>query len=211
MVGAVASTVVLLFGTVFVLGRGAGSSAPASNPVRYIGGVPVVVDHSPAGALTAADNYVAASYASVELNPVKYARLIRAVYSPAIRTAATSGAVAVRDQNLSAMRLWARGGHSLSLIGGRRLDYYSDDKAQISTWNADVFWGPGRPPKQAWVLTQMSLRWVDDRWLVTSIATLPTGGPVPALTPQAATGNDSVATFDTALAGFTPPSYGAVR
>ncbi len=89
------------------------------------------------------------------------------------------------------------------------LDYYRGDVAQVTTWNADVFWGRGRPPKQAWVLTQTALRWDAGRWEVTATATLPTAGPVPALTPQASPANDSADAFATDLAGFSAPGYGA--
>ena len=79
----------------------------------------------------------------------------------------------------------------------------------MTAWNADIFWGPGRVPKQGWVLTQISLRWSDARWLVTGTSTLPTPGPVPAVTPQASARNDSITAFDRALRGFTVPTYGA--
>ena len=107
------------------------------------------------------------------------------------------------------MSLWAHGGQNLSVIGARRLDYYAGNDAEVTTWNVDVFWGRRRPPKQAWVLTQTSLRWTGGRWLVTATATLPTPGPVPAITPQATAANDSADAFASDLAGFQPPSYGA--
>lgn len=176
-----------------------------------MGGVPVGVDHSPAGALAAADSYVAVAYDSVERDPARDARLIGTVYAPSIRASAISGAAAVRRQNPAGMSLWAHGGHNLSLIGARRLDYYRGNFAQATTWNADVFWGPGRSPKQAWVLTQTSLRWGGGRWQVTATATLPTPGPVPTLTPQATAANDSAGAFAGELDGFSAPGYGGAR
>jgi hypothetical protein len=204
-----AGTVTLLAAAAFLVGRALAPAAPARDPIENAGGIPVGVDHSPSGALAAADNYVAISYGSVERNPARDAQLINSVYAPAIRASAMSGAAAVRAQNSTGMSLWARGGRNLSLVGARRLDYYRGDAAQVNTWNVDVFWGPGRRPKQAWVLTQTSLRWSDGRWLVTSTTTLPTPGPVPAVTPQATTSNDSATAFDIDLAGFSAPSYGA--
>jgi hypothetical protein len=205
----VISGVGLLAVAAFLLGRGMASAAPASDPIRYAGEIPVGVDHSPAGALAAADDYVAIAYDSVERNPGRDAALIGTVYAPSIRASATSGAAAVRAQDASSMSLWAHGGQNLCLIGARRLDFYRGDAAQVSSWDVDVFWGPGRAPKQGWVLTQTSLRWGGGRWLVTATTTLPTAGPVPALTPQAAGSNDSPAAFDAILAGYTAPSYGA--
>jgi hypothetical protein len=206
---AAAGTLALLALGGFLAGRSLAPATQPADPVTTIRGIPVVVDHSPAGALAAADNYVAVSYATVERNPRLDEQLIDTVYAPAIRNSAIGGAAAVRNQNATAMSLWAHGGHNVSLIGARRLDYYRGDEAQVTTWSVDVFWGPGRPPKQAWVLTQTSLRWTRGRWLVTSTATLPTPGPVPAMTPQATALNDSERTFDRDLAGFSAPMYGA--
>jgi hypothetical protein len=161
--------------------------------------------------LAAADEYVAVSYATVERAPAQDARLIDTVYAPSIRSVAMRGAAAVRAQNPDAMRLWAHGGQNISLVGARRLDFYTPGAAVITTWNADVFWGPGRPPKQSWVLTTTRLAWRRGRWLVTSTATLPSAGPVPALTPQSNGAATTAAAFDADLDGFTAPSYGAAR
>jgi hypothetical protein len=209
LIGSVAGTVAVLALAAFMLGHALAPAASSRDPIENASGIPVGVDHSPAGALAAADSYVAASYESVERNPARDAQLIKAIYAPAIRASAISGATAVRARNAAGMRLWARGGRNLSVVGARRLDYYRGDAAQVSTWNVDVFWGPGRPPKQEWVLTQTSLRWSGGRWLVAETETLPVAGPVPALTPQATPSNDSATAFGTDLAGFSAPSYGA--
>jgi hypothetical protein len=205
--GAIALGVVLAFD----LGQALAPAPSPSDPMVQAGGIPVGVDHSPAGALAASDNYVAVSYDTVERDPAKESQLISAVYAPAIKASAIRGAAATRAENPAAMQLWARGGQNLSVIGARRLDYYRGDDAQVTTWDADIFWGPGRAPKQAWVLTQTTLRWSGGRWRVTVTATLPMAGPVPAVTPQADAANDSAAAFRADLAGFSAPSYGAVR
>jgi hypothetical protein len=207
--GAAAATILLLALAAFLLGRTISPAASSTDPVAERGGIPIGVEHSPAGALAAADNYVAISYDSVERNPALDTLLIQMVYAPAVRASAITGAAAVRAQNPAGMSLWAHGGQNLSVIGARRLDYYHGDGAQVTTWNVDVFWGPGRPPKQAWVLTQTSLRWDGDRWLVAATTTLPTPGPVPAVTPQATATNDSADAFAVDLTGFHAPSYGA--
>ena len=206
---AVAGTVVLLALGAFLTGRSLAPAPQAADSITTIAGIPVAVDHSPAGALAAADNYVAVAYATVERNPHRDEQLIGSVYAPAIRRSALVGAATVRNQNPGSMALWARGGQNISLIGARRLDYYRGDQAQVTTWNVDVFWGPERPPKQAWVLTQTSLRWARGRWLVTTTVTLPTPGPVPGITPQATAANDSESVFDRDLAGVSAPIYGA--
>jgi hypothetical protein len=208
-VGALLGTAGLLVVACFLSGRALAPTPRPPAPIGNRGGVPVGVAHSRAGALAAADSYVAVSYNSVERDPIRDSQLINAAYAFGIRASARVGAAAVRSQNPAAMRLWARGGQNISLIGARRLDYYRGDSAQVSTWNVNIFWGPGRPPKQAWVLTETSLRWSTGRWLVTATSTQPTAGPVPALTPQATSGNDSAGVFQTQLAGFSAPAYGA--
>ena len=204
-----AATIVLLGLAAFLIGRSLPPGAAPADPVAEMSGIPVGVEHSPDGVLAAADNYVAVSYASVERNPGVDTLLIETVYAPAIRMSAIAGAAAVRAQNAVGMSLWAHGGQNLSVIGARRLDYYDGNDAEVTTWNVDVFWGPGRPPKQAWVLTQTSLLWSGGRWLVTATTTLPTPGPVPAITPQATAANDSSDAFGDDLAGFHAPTYGA--
>jgi hypothetical protein len=204
-----AAAVVLLGLAAFLLGRTLSPAAVSADPIAEMSGIPIGAELSPAGALAAADNYVAVSYASVERNPDVDTLLIETAYAPAIRMSAIAGAAAVRAENAAGMSLWAHGGQNLSVIGARRLDYYDRNHAEVTTWNADVFWGPGRPPKQAWVLTQTSLRWTGGRWLVTATGTLQTPGPVPAITPQATATNDSSGAFGNDLAGFRAPSYGA--
>lgn len=202
-------TALTLAAVAFRAGRVLAGPATAGNPIENMSGVPVGVEDSPAGAVVAADEYVAVSYATVERDPGQDTRLIDTVYVPAIRASAIRGAAAVRAQNPDAMRLWAHGGRDISLIGARRLDFYTGNAAQVTTWNADVFWGPGRAPKQSWVLTRTRLRWSDGRWLVTSTTTLPTDGPVPAATPQSSSAPTTASAFTTDLGGFTSPGYGA--
>ena len=200
---------VLLAGLSFALGRLAAPATPPANPITAIDGIPVGVEHTPAGALAAADNYVATEQESVEQNPARETQLIEIVDAPSYRSADLKSAAAVRGSDPAGMALWARGGHSLAVVGARRLDYYHGDTAQVTSWVADVFWGPGRPPKQGWVLAQTSLRWLSDHWAVTNNVTLPTPGPVPASTPQANQANSSLSTFEGPLAGYSTPTYGA--
>lgn len=192
-------------------GRVLAGPAPQPNPIESVGGSPVGTEDSPAGAVAAADEYVAVGYATVENAPARDLRLIKTVYAPATRASAIRGAATVRAENPAAMRLWTHGGRNISLIGARRLDSFTGSTAQVTTWNADVFWGPGRPPKQSWFLTQTRLRFNQHRWLVTSTTTLPTAGPVPAMTPQSGDAATTAASFAADLDGFAAPSYGAAR
>lgn len=206
--GAYAATAALLAVGGFGLGHALTPGPAPSDPIEIVGGIPVSTSDSPSGALAAADNAVAIAYGSVERDPARDERLIDISYAPAVRSSALSGAAAVRAQNRSSARFWAHGGENVSLIGARRLDSFDGATAQVSTWSADVFWGPGRPPKQAWFLTQTQLRWSGRQWLVTGTTTLPTPGPVPAVTPQSTASNSTSADFDRELNGFIAPSYG---
>jgi len=197
----------MLAAVAFGFARAVSGPAPVPNPIADFDGISVGIERSPAGALAAADEYVTVSYDTVERDPTRDRELIDTVYAPSVRADAILGAAAVRAANQTAMALWAHGGQNISLVGARRLDYYDSDIAQVTTWSADVFWGAGRAPKQNWVLTHTSLEWSHRRWLVTAITTLPSAGPVPALTPQSTPANDSARTFG-ALSGFVTPSYG---
>ena len=88
-VAAAAVVAVLVVGAIgWALGRatapdstsnttGAGSAA-----IKTIGGIPVGVQHSRAGALAAADNYVAVASDTIVQDPTRYEQLVRRVYAP---------------------------------------------------------------------------------------------------------------------------------
>ena len=80
-----------------LLGR---ATAPAGNPadagLRLIGGIPVGVARTPAGALAAADNYVAIASQTVEQSPDAFAQLVAAAYAPSVRALTLGQAAAIR-------------------------------------------------------------------------------------------------------------------
>ncbi len=78
-------------------------------PVELLGGVPVGVQDTPAGALAAADNYVALASQSVEQNPGVFAALVgRGVRAPGARRA-RSPKRSVRAGDTQNMSNYARG------------------------------------------------------------------------------------------------------
>ena len=107
------------------------------------------------------------------------------------------------------MALWGRGGESFTVIGAARLDWYHGDSAQVTTWAGQIFWGPGQAPAQVWSLGQVSLIWRSRQWEVSALSTLPEPAPSPSALPQAAREDETAATLDAKLAGFTPVTYGA--
>lgn len=192
----------------FVAGH-AGSAGAPSAPIELHDGVPVGVEHSPLGAVAAADNYLAAEQQTVERDPARFAGLVAADYASDIRSDSLASAEADRRNDPIGMALWARGGESFTVIGAHRLDAYTGDRATVTTWAGQIYWGPGQPPAQTWALGQTTLAWVGGRWRVREMSTLPTPGPSPAATPQAGPGNDSASRFDALLRGFTLVIYEA--
>ena len=142
---------------VAAIGWAAGrSSAPDDSPqgednasgtaIRVIDGVPVGVQHSRAGALAAADNYVATSSDTVVQNPKRYEQLVRQAYAPGYQGSALRDGAAARKDAPQSVDLYAGGGKSVAIIAARRLDSYGQTRATTTTWVAGVTWGPGRVP-----------------------------------------------------------------
>jgi hypothetical protein len=191
----------------FLAGRGADVTSP--DPIQTHGGVPVGVEHSRGGAVAAADSYLATEQAAVERDPATFAALVSADYAKGLRAGALAAAEQDRRLDPRGMALWASGGRSFTVIGAHRLDWYRGEEAQVTAWAAQIFWGAGEPPAQAWSLARITLQWSDGRWRVTVMSTLPAAIPAPASLPQAAPSDDSASTFARELAGFSPVSYGS--
>ena len=204
-----AAASVILAGAAFIAGRAAPAIVP--DPVQTHDGVPVGVDHSAAGAVAAADEYLASEQATVERAPGRFAVLVAEDYEPSLRASALAAADEDRLRDPGGMRLWPEGGQSFTLVGAHRLDWYRHDSAQVTAWAGQVFWGPGQSPCQVWSLGRIDLTWRGGRWQVTAMGTLPIAAPTPAALPQAAPSDDSGATFSSELSGFSPVSYGSPR
>lgn len=184
----------------------AGQEIPAA--VVTAGGVPVGVADTPAGALAAADNYVALASQSVEQNPAEFAQLARAVYAPAARASTLAQARRLRAADVAGMRNYAQGGRAVAVIAARRLDRYSPTRASVTSWLGGFEWGPGLSPRQSWNLVDTTLAWRRGRWLVTSMNTERTPAPVPSIVFIDGHNNQSAA-FNSRLVGMTAPFYGA--
>jgi hypothetical protein len=202
-----ATVTALLAAAAFMIGRTAHAATP--NPFELRRDVPVGIDHSPGGAVAAADEYLGTEQATVERDPARFAALVSEDYASGLKVAAIAGAQQHRQRDPRGMTIWARGGESFTVIGAQRLDRYRAESAQITAWAGQVFWGPGQPPCQAWSLGRVTLAWHDDRWEVTGMTTLPSAAPAPAALPQATLADQSAAAFSAQLAGFTAVSYGS--
>lgn len=200
----------------FVAGRstapdrqGGGASASASaSAIRVVSGVPVGIARSKAGALAAADNYVAVGSETVFQDPPRYATLVRQTYSTSYQAKAIREAQAARKRMPTLMDQYAQGRRGLALVAARRLDSYSADAARVTTWTAGISWGPGRPAGQRWYFTETNLRWANDRWRVDSIDEAKRPAPTPGVVRYSDKASLAQGAFDRDLTDMTAPTYG---
>ena len=154
VVAAVVAAIVIA-GAAWAAGRASAPDTPAAGDeaptggttaVRTIDGVPVGVEQSRAGALAAADNYVATVSENVVKDPSLYETLVRRVFAPSEQDYALREGERARTLAPAAVeRLRGRWGR-VALIGARRLDTYDGSRAQVTTWLGGVVWGPSRRP-----------------------------------------------------------------
>lgn len=202
---AAASVLALLAAVLLGVARGGGNGA-AGEPVKLVGGVPVGVQDTPAGALAAADNYVALASQSLEQDPAAFAALVAQAYAPEARRRALAEAQRVRASDTQNMTNYREGGRGIAVIAARRLDSYTPQQATITSWLGGFVWGPHLAPRQTWNLIDTTLRWQAGRWLVLSSDTDTTPAPVPSIV-YVDGANDQAAAF-ARLAGMTAPFYG---
>jgi hypothetical protein len=189
---------------VVLLRRGGSDPVPA---LVLEHGVPVVQAHTPAGALAAADNYLALSSQSLEQDPPAFATLVAQDYAPQVRASTLAEAKRLREADASDIAAYREGARAIAIVAARRLDSYAPNQATITSWLAGLLWGPHTPPRQSWNLVDSILRWQSGRWLVVSERVDSTPAPVPSRVYVNA-GNDRYEAF-TRLAGMSPPFYGA--
>jgi hypothetical protein len=191
----------------FFVGRSV--TPPAPDPIEKVGGIPVGVERTRAGAVVAAESYLATEQATVEREPARFGKLVSTDYLPTLRADALTAARVNRLRDPGGMALWSRGGESFTVIGAERLDWYRGDGAQVTSWVGQLFWGRGQAPAQVWSLGQVGLIWRARRWEISAMSTRHEPAPSPSALPQAASGDDTAAILDSRLAGFTSVNYGA--
>lgn len=194
-----------------LVGRATKTSGHATTPaaaVVVVRGVAVGILDTRAGALAAADNYLAAVSQTVEQDPAAFAALVDTVYVERSRAGTLAQAGRVRAADVADMRNYAQGGRGVAVIAARRLDRYTTQRATVTTWLGGFVWGPGLAPRQSWNLVDTTLVWRHGRWLVLSTATERAAAPVPSIVFVNGDNNRTPA-FNTALAGMTAPFYGA--
>jgi hypothetical protein len=170
------------------------------------GGVPVGVLHTPAGALAAADNYLAIASQSIEQDPGSFATLVAEAYTPAARGTTLAQAQRLRVGDVENIANYERGGHGIAVIAARRMDTYTPAQATVTTWLGGFVWGPRFAPRQSWNLVDTTLRWQSGRWLVAASSTDPVPAPVPSIV-YIDGPNDQSPAF-ARLRGMSAPFYG---
>lgn len=207
LAGALTMTALLLaLGLAGVLEFRSSEPPSSAGALRLVDGVPVGVQHTPAGALAAADNYVAVASQSIEQDPLVFSALVAQAYAPQARPGALAQARQIRAGDAQNMANYRDGGRGIAVIAARRLDGYTSESATVTSWLGGVVWGPQLAPRQTWNLVDTTLRWQAGRWLVLSSVTDPTPAPVPSIVYLDGP-NDRAPAFDR-LAGMTAPFYG---
>jgi hypothetical protein len=201
----VVATVAFALLALELAGQGGGGSAAGA--IKLEGGVPVGVEHSAAGALAAADNYLAAASQALEQDPGAFGALVARDYAPASRQQTLAQAQQLRLSDPVGMDNYSEGGRGLAVVAARRLDSYTPISATVTSWLAGFVWGPHLPPRQSWNLVDTTLTWNSGRWFVVSSQTDATPAPVPAIVYVDGRNESSVAF--SRLAGMTAPFYGS--
>ena len=185
--------------------RGSKHASP-TGAIRLADGVPVGVKDTAAGALAAADNYLAVASQSIEQDPQVFAALVAQDYAPRARAGTLAQAQQIRGSDAQNMANYRDGGRAIAVIAARRLDSYTPQSATVTSWLGGFVWGPQLAPRQTWNLVNTTLDWHAGRWLVVSSDTDPTPAPVPSIVYLDGP-NDRAPAFGR-LAGMTAPFYG---
>jgi hypothetical protein len=217
VVAAVVAAIVIA-GAAWAAGRASAPDTPAAGDdaptpgggavVRTIDGVPIGVQQSRAGAVAAADNYVARVTETIVQDPRAYTQLVRSVWVPEAQQAALTEGDRTRERSPDAVENYAAGGRGLAIVGARRVDTYDGTRAEVTTWTAGFNWGPRQRPGQRWFLTETTLRWDGQRWRVEKMTEASRPAPAPARVGYDDPASLETGTFDRELRGMTAPTYG---
>jgi hypothetical protein len=187
--------------------RAQGDTAPGA--IRLVDGIPIGVEHSRAGALAAADNYVARAAETIVQDPPAFTRLVRTVWAPSSQARALSDGKSSRSQAPDAVANYAAGGRGLAMTAARKLERYDGTHASVLSWGAGFIWGPEKRPTQRWFLARTRLVWTDGHWSVAALDELPDAAPTPYRVIVGNRGADSSTVFEDRLQGMSAPVYGS--
>jgi hypothetical protein len=181
-------------------GRSTLHGGGAPDPLRLDHGIPGGVRDAPAGALAAADNYVATGV-TASLDPNQLRQFANSVVDPA-----------ARGQFIASTRASAEGGgpppgaRVIASVVAHRLNRFDGRTAAATEWALGSYWDGGVEPTQYSALVELSLRWSGSQWQIESVReSLP--GPVPAVVADRGAARTS-GVWDEALSGMSSPFYG---
>jgi len=203
---ALAALAAMLAGS-FVTGYVTVSGTAHPNPIRLEDGVPVGVLDSPGGAVSAAENYLAAEDGAL-LSPDQLRAVVKADWAPRAQPVELAQPFPVASLRSTPQQLGD--GRLTGAVAATKLLSFDGRSAQVAVWHELTTWSSSVLPTQHWLLDSVTLAWQDGRWLVTSRSSAPDGStPVPAWTSGGPADRTSEA-FDSRLAGMTAPYYGAL-
>ena len=186
------------------------SGGSASGAIRVVDGVPIGVQHTRAGALAAADNYVTVATETAIQDPERYEALVRRAYASEYQATALREGRDARRRSPRLVDEYRNGRKGLAIVGARRLDSYSAGRADVTTWRAGVVWSPTSEPFTQWFLTETQLQWDGERWRVLKTDDARRAAPAPPIRYEDREGLRSE-TFDRELRGMRAPFYGAAE
>lgn len=189
-----------VLGAAFAAGRSTLDRRGAPDPLALEHGMPLGVLETPAGALAAADNYVAIGI-SASLDPGQLRQFADTVIDASARARFIS-----TSQSFAQSGGPPVGARVIADVIAHRLESYRGGTAEVAAWALGSYWEGGLQPTQYSALVQLSLRWSGDRWQLASVSeSLP--GPVPSLV-AAPIEDRSAAVWDRDLSGMVAPYYG---
>jgi hypothetical protein len=204
-VAAALAVAALVVGAAGAAGLATPPAMPHPDPIVLHRAVPVGVQDTPAGAIAAADNYLAAEDRAL-LSRSLLRTLVDLDWSPSARAAEfarplPAAALAGKPETFPGLELTAA-------IAADRLDAYTAGTAQVGVWHEITLWSPTIAPAQRWELDAVSLVWRSGQWQVaTRVAAPDAQTPVPSWTGGDQQDRTSAA-FDARLAGMSTPYYG---
>jgi hypothetical protein len=161
--------------------QAAASAAPAVGPSATKDGVPVGYQHSRAGAVAAATNYVAVLASDLVFDTRRRQAAVAALAAPESQAALQRSTEQNAAVLAKALRVPAGGGVGViarAIPVGAKVDRYDDALATVSIWQTSIGGSTnGAPVQQGWGTTTVNLRWVGGDWKQVSATTVI--GPVP--------------------------------
>lgn len=189
-----------ILGGAFAAGRSIVRQPGRPDPIRLERRMPVGVLDSRAGALAAADNYVATGI-TASVDPSQLRAFADTVIDPAARGSFINASRSVDPRPGAPV-----GAHVVGIAVAHRLDHYVAGAADVAVWALASQWDGATPPTQYSALVELSLRWNGDAWqIISMLESVP--GPVTGLLAGPSEAR-STAVWDQTLSGMSEPYYG---